>query len=246
MSPTLAIQELAIAVAAPDSNPILLTPTFLKGSGIVPQDWELARQPRLTPQMAQVAFTNGINLIAQAGTMTFLESLSGHRAESRGGNTDPLQPKIPDLAQKYINALPQLDYRAAAINPRSFLTFPDAGEATERSRGDDAARNYINALFAPAPWQNAGSEPLKANLNLTYTLDGRKFNLTISEVKLQRDEEAPQMAVLFSGNFPNPLEGESSTSLGVPEKLEQLQQAIAQWQQNWDSYRHLLGQFLGE
>ncbi|MEM9541182.1 MAG: hypothetical protein AAGA60_16970 [Cyanobacteria bacterium P01_E01_bin.42] len=225
MSPTLAIQELAIALAAPDSNPILLTPTFLKGSGIVSQDWELARQPRLTPQMAQVAFTNGINLIAQAGTMTFLESLSG--------NTDPLQPKIPDLAQKYINALPQLDYRAAAINPRSFLTFPDAG--------DDAARNYINALFAPAPWQNAGSEPLKANLNLTYTLDGRKFNLTISEVKLQRDEEAPQMAVLFSGNFPNPLEGESNT-----EKLEQLQQAIAQWQPNWDSYRHLLGQFLGE
>ncbi|MBP0018257.1 MAG: hypothetical protein J7647_12015 [Cyanobacteria bacterium SBLK] len=230
MSPTLAIQELAIAIAAPDSNPILLTPTFLKGSGIVPQDWELARQPRLTPQMAQVAFTNGINLIAQAGTMTFLESLSG--------NTDPLQPKIPDLAQKYINALPQLDYRAAAINPRSFLTFPDGG--------DDAARNYINALFAPAPWQSAGSEPLKANLNFTYTLDGRKFNLTISEVKLQRDEEAPQMAVLFSGNFPNPLEGDSSTSLGVPEKLEQLQQAIAQWQLNWESYRHLLGQFLGE
>jgi hypothetical protein len=225
MSPTLAIQELAIAIAAPDSNPILLTPTFLKGSGIVPQDWELARQPRLTPQMAQVAFTNGINLIAQAGTMTFLESLSG--------NTYPLQPKIPDLAQKYINALPQLDYRAAAINPRSFLTFPDAG--------DDAARNYINALFAPAPWQNAGSEPLKANLNLTYTLDGRKFNLTISEVKLQRDEEAPQMAVLFSGNFPNSLEGESNA-----EKLAQLQQAIAQWQQNWDSYRQLLAQFLGE
>lgn len=189
MSPTLAIQELAIAIATPDSNPILLTPTFLKGSGIVPQDWELARQPRLTPQIAQVTFNNGINLIAQAGTMTFLESLSG--------NTDSLQPQIPDLAQKYINALPQLDYRAAAINPRSFLTFPDAE--------NDVARNYINALFAPAPWQNAGSEPLKANLNLTYTLDGRKFNLTISEVKLQRDEEAPQMAVLFSGNFPNGL-----------------------------------------
>ncbi|MEM9544134.1 MAG: hypothetical protein AAGA60_32195 [Cyanobacteria bacterium P01_E01_bin.42] len=49
------------------------------------------------------------------------------------------------------------------------------------------------------------------------------------------------MAVLFSGNFPNPLEGESNT-----EKLEQLQQAIAQWQPNWDSYRYLLGQFLGE
>ncbi|MEM9544135.1 MAG: hypothetical protein AAGA60_32200 [Cyanobacteria bacterium P01_E01_bin.42] len=51
MSPNLAIQELAIAVAAPDSNPILLTPTFLKGSGIVPQDWELARQPPQFPHL---------------------------------------------------------------------------------------------------------------------------------------------------------------------------------------------------
>ncbi|NJL00612.1 MAG: hypothetical protein HC910_08585 [Spirulinaceae cyanobacterium SM2_1_0] len=29
-------QELTLTLAAPDNNPILLTPTFLKGSGIIP------------------------------------------------------------------------------------------------------------------------------------------------------------------------------------------------------------------
>ncbi|NJL00133.1 MAG: hypothetical protein HC910_06015 [Spirulinaceae cyanobacterium SM2_1_0] len=42
-------QELTPTLAAPDNNPILLTPTFLKGSGIIPPDWQLARQPRLMP-----------------------------------------------------------------------------------------------------------------------------------------------------------------------------------------------------
>ncbi|NJL00456.1 MAG: hypothetical protein HC910_07750 [Spirulinaceae cyanobacterium SM2_1_0] len=55
-------QELTLTLAAPDNNPILLTPTFLKGSGIIPPDWSLARQPRLTPQLAQIPFTNGVSL----------------------------------------------------------------------------------------------------------------------------------------------------------------------------------------
>jgi len=222
MKAKLAIQELAIAIAAPDSNPILLTPTFLKGSGIIPPEWELASSPRLTPQMAQVSFTNGINLIAQAGTMTFLQSIPT--------DGDLSNIHISQLATKYINVLPQLDYSAVAINPRSFLTFPDEPE--------EGARNYINHLFAPAPWLHAADEPLKASLNFTTTLDKQKFNLTINEVKLQRNEEEPQMAVLFSGNFPYPLEGDSSG-----EKLEKLHQCIGQWMPSLERYRQLVEQF---
>ncbi|MBP0035483.1 MAG: hypothetical protein J7524_20320 [Roseofilum sp. Belize BBD 4] len=222
MKATLAIQELAIAIAAPDFNPILLTPTFLKGSGIIPPEWELASSPRLTPQMAQVSFTNGINLIAQAGTMTFLQSIPP--------DGDLSNITIPQLATKYINVLPQLDYSAIAINPRSFLTFPDEPE--------EGARNYINHLFAPAPWLDAADEPMKASLNFTTTLDQHKFNLTINEVKLQRNEEAPQMAVLFSGNFPYPLEGDSSG-----EKHEKLHQCIGQWMPSLERYRQLVEQF---
>ncbi|NJO52344.1 MAG: hypothetical protein HC840_26430 [Leptolyngbyaceae cyanobacterium RM2_2_4] len=40
-------QELTLTLAAPDNNPILLTPTFLKGSGIIPP--RLATRPSTSP-----------------------------------------------------------------------------------------------------------------------------------------------------------------------------------------------------
>ena len=55
-------QELPLTLAAPGHTPLLLPPTFLQGSGIIPPDWPLARQPRLTPQLAQISFTNGASL----------------------------------------------------------------------------------------------------------------------------------------------------------------------------------------
>jgi hypothetical protein len=43
MTPTVTIQELALALTAKNHSPTLLNSDFLKYSGIVPPDWELAR-----------------------------------------------------------------------------------------------------------------------------------------------------------------------------------------------------------
>ncbi|MBD2492438.1 hypothetical protein [Aulosira sp. FACHB-615] len=65
MSQSLSIQEIAIVIATKQYNPTILTPDFLKYSGIVPIEWELAQQPVLTNSNAQVVFQNGISIIAQ-------------------------------------------------------------------------------------------------------------------------------------------------------------------------------------
>ncbi|MGB0560198.1 MAG: hypothetical protein ACPGVO_00130, partial [Spirulinaceae cyanobacterium] len=217
------IQELTLTLAAPDCNPILLTPNFLKGSGIIPSEWELARKPTLTPKIAQISFTNGINLISQPGSLTLIQALAP--------DSDPNSLKTPELAQKYAQALPNLDYQALSINPRTFLTFPDDN--------DDAARQYLNNLLAPAPWQNAGTAPLKATLNLNYTFGERTLNLSINEIKLQKEDQSAQHAVLFSGNVPQKINAESEG-----EKLDQLRNAIGQWRQVWDTYQGLFQQFM--
>ncbi|MBX9255594.1 hypothetical protein H1Q63_16925, partial [Desmonostoc muscorum CCALA 125] len=56
MSQSLNIQEIAIAIAAKQHNPTILTPDFLKYSGIVPSDWELSKPPIITDSAAQVVF----------------------------------------------------------------------------------------------------------------------------------------------------------------------------------------------
>ena len=60
------IQELSITIAAKELDPTLLSEQFLKFSGIVPNEWELARQPVLNPGGSQVMFKNGVVYIEDA------------------------------------------------------------------------------------------------------------------------------------------------------------------------------------
>ncbi len=226
MNSTLAIQELAIVVAAKNHNPTLLTPDFLKYSGIVPADWELARTPLLSSQVAQVAFTNGISLIAQPNAITFVESLSGKASE---------EVKISEIARKYVETLPNIAYQSVSIHPRSFLTFEEKQE--------DAACNYIaSTLLSSSSWQDFGIGSVKAAVNLVYTLVGRQLNLTVNEVRLQLPEQEPVPAVLFSGNFAYEIAGDTES-----ERLHHLYQLLENWLTDLETYRELvLQQMLGK
>ena len=143
----------------PDSqnhSPTLLNSDFLKYSGIVPSDWELARPPILGPQISQVAFTNGINIVAQSNAITFIESLSAKPLE---------YTKIPAVIRKYVEALPRTDYQTLSINPRSFVTFEEGNE--------NAASEYITStLLSKGTWSDVGKARVKAAVNLVYSLWG--------------------------------------------------------------------------
>lgn len=46
-----------------------------------------------------------------------------------------------------------------------------------------------------------GQAPVKAAVNLVYSLNAREFNLSVAEAMLQLPESEPKPAVLFSGSF---------------------------------------------
>jgi len=150
MTPKITIQELALALTVKNHSPTLLNSDFLKHSGIVPPDWEVARPPIFSPQISQVAFTNGINIVAQSNAITFIESLS----------TKPLEDtKIPAVIRTYFEALPRTDYQTFSINPRSFVTFEEGDE--------NAASEYITStLLSKGTWSDVGKDPVKAAVNL--------------------------------------------------------------------------------
>jgi hypothetical protein len=216
------IQELSIVFNAPDCNPILFTPNFLKGSGIIPGDWQLAHQPQLSPQAAQISFTNGISIIAQPTSLVLIQSL---------GRTDDLQQvKIDDLAHKHLKALPNLEYQTIVLNPRSIVTFPDQNQ--------QVAHEFIFRLLAPAPWQNFDDARLQAKLNLIYTFQKCELNLNISEISLRQEGLDPVGAVFFSGSFAKPIKGDSAG-----ENFEQMAQHIDAWRDLTMIYRKVLQQF---
>ncbi|MGB3691993.1 MAG: hypothetical protein WA865_08880 [Spirulinaceae cyanobacterium] len=229
MNPKITIQELSILVTSPNHNPSLLTPDFLAGSGIVPKDWQLARPPLMKPQLSQIAFTNGINLVAQPGSLTFTESIK-KQDEEQTEDTEDL--KVSTIARQYVQTLPNLDYRAVAINPRSFLTFEVEDEF--------AARDYIVKHFlTPAPWLEVGTTPARASLNLAYAFEATKLNLTIAEVKLQQEDKPATPAILFSGNFPYKI---TETSNG--QKQSQLFTFLEHWQRDLELFGQTMDKFL--
>jgi len=222
MNKTLEIQELAIVVVAKNHNPTLLNPDFLKCSGIIPAEWELARQPVYTNQVAQLVFQNGLSLVAQADRIIFLEEL---------GSKAPDEIQTPPLAYQYLQALPHGDYQAVGINTRGYVAFPGESEG---------AHQYLfNTLFAPGPWQEMGTEPVRAGVNLVYTFERNRLHLSINAAAMQLPEQAQVPVVVFGGNFDYDL-----TALPESDRLGEIKPILDHWQTDLETYRNVVHQFL--
>lgn len=231
MKPTPAIAELAISIVAKNLNPTLLTADFLQYSGIVPSHWQLASAPILNAKLAYVAYSNGINISIQSGTITFSENIFSENSQAKALES----VAIPTLARQYAKTLPNASYQSAAIKPKSFFTFDDAG--------DDAARNYINrTLLAPGGWQEIDSYPVAATLSLAYTLKRGLFNLKVEQVQLRLGGKPSQAAILFSGSFPYRIAGDTPS-----QRQELLWRILDNWRSDLETYREIIYErFLGQ
>ncbi|MEH2058175.1 MAG: hypothetical protein V7K97_18835 [Nostoc sp.] len=218
MSQSLITQEFGIIIAAKNHNPTLLNSDFLKYSGIVPTEWELARQPISTPQVSQIAFTNGVLIVAEPTRVIFIEAIEGKAVA---------EIIVADIAKKYVQTLPNVEYEAVGLNPRSYMSF---------DQQQDAARQYLaEMLLSPGPWQEVGTAPVRATLNLVYTLERCPFYLTVSEAALRNPDETSTPIVLFNGSFSYQVIGET-----VPERLKNLHQLIDNWQADLLTYQDII------
>lgn len=218
MNRNLDIQELSIVIAVRNHNPTLLTVDFLKGSGIVPADWELQRPPVLAAGSAQVMFTNGVNIVVNPQAIACSEPLETNTLDDI---------KIPKIAGKYVATLPNLDYQAVGINPKRFITFEE--------QGDGAYKYITETILARGSWQNFGIAPMRAAINLIYTLEGRQLAVNINEARIQLPNKEPIPAILFAGNFHYNLAGETGE-----QRVRNLHQCLEDWQVDLQIYQELV------
>jgi hypothetical protein len=222
MNQTLDVQELSLVIAVERQDPSLLTPDFLRYSGIIPQDWELSRQPVRGQQAAQVSYQNGVSIIAYPDRTVFVEPLS----EKAEGSVE-----LPHLAQRYSEVLRNLNFQAVGVNFRGHVLFPGA---------EDSAHQYLcNTLLSPASWQTIGTAPMRAGLNLVYTFERNTLSLSVQEAMMQLPEQERVPVVVFAANFENQLQNRPQ-----PEQLTGLQQAITSWQDDLGNYRQVVGKLL--
>lgn len=211
-----AIQELAIMIAAKNHRPNLLNLPFLQCSDIVPEDWELARQPVSSNQVAQVVFKNGINLTAQGNRVTLTEAIA---------NKPPEDTQVPQIAYRYVHALPKVEYEAVTVNVRRVVSTDDAG-------GD----NYIvNKLVAPGPWTQVGNETAKASVQFSYALEGKQLILSVNQGQAQLPDNQSAPVILFTGSFNYAVSATEQQA-----RLASVSQIFGAWQQDLAAFSDII------
>jgi hypothetical protein len=215
----LILQELGIVVAMQQPNPNIITVEFLKLSGIIPIEWQLAREPINTEYHSRLLFTNGVSIAAEPNRIMFGETI---------GDKDLNTLTIASIAQKYLNIFKLAQYQAVGINIRSHSLQPDPHAATQ----------YINhQLLNDGSWQNYGTAPIQASLNVVYTLPGRQLNLEIAAAQIQLTEREITPIILFTGNFEYNL-----TTSETSKDLVAISQILGNWQTDLSTYHELISE----
>lgn len=212
------IKEIALTLAIAQLDPSMLTEQFLKFSGIIPSDWELARQPVVNQAAAQLVFKNGASLLAQPRSVTFLEGINDKPVEAIA---------IAKLAQIFLEKLPNADYQGVTISPKTLIPLPDQA---------DGARKFITGtLLSPGPWQDFGKAPMQAGIDLLYEFEGCQLNLKVNQAVLQIPDRQPVSALLFSGNFNYRL-----TNPNPQERIKVASQYLAAWQSDVETFNSMV------
>ena len=219
MSQTLEIQELAIVITAKNYDPSLLNPGFLKYSGIVASDWELAKKPIITNRGAQIVFNNGVYIAAQPNRLMFVEALNNKE--------DLNNAEIPSLTRRYIEILRTIEYQAVGINFRGYKSCTNT--TVEEN-------NYlIDNFIQPGEWQNCGTKPVKAGLNLAFDYGDKQLSLSINEAGLKLPDSEQVPIILFSGNFNYDLSSEE-----LDQVLPKLNSVVTNWHQDLEIYTEVI------
>ncbi|MFN5515228.1 MAG: hypothetical protein ACK5CA_10880 [Cyanobacteriota bacterium] len=218
------IREITLTIAAKNLDPTLLSEQFLKFSGIVPNDLELARQPTLNPAGSQLMFKNGLGIVAQPRVVNFMETLTGKEIED---------VSAPQVARQFIAKLPNAEYQGVTISPKCLIPFPN---------DPDGARKYITqTLLAPGSWQNFGKAPVQAGINFLYQFEGCQLNLNVNQAMLQIPDQKPVAAILFTGNF------NYATDHPTPaERIKIIDQYLSAWQSDVQTFQQMIEErFMG-
>jgi hypothetical protein len=210
------IQEMGMVVATEAYNPTILTPDFLKFGGIVPVEWELERQPIQSNAVSQVAYKNGVVIVAQPNRLIFSQPILPEQP-----------PLIEAITQAYIKLQPQVSYQAVGLNFSGYV-FAD-------QLGFTAQDYLLKTLMAPGSWQKVGQTAPQATIRLSYGLETAVLSLEIGEVVVRSPEQAERSAILFTANFHRDL-----NQIRPEARLQAIAAVVNNWKADLQQYQEIV------
>lgn len=193
-------EDVSVVLVGQNHNPTLLNPDFLANKGIVPADWKLAAPPVCLEPFAQVAYANDVVFTAQLKKVVISQSRKDSSFEDS---------PVADLAKRYLEVVPLVDYQAVGINARLWFLFDKDVEA-------QLALN--ECLFKDGPWREFKDYQGMGSAKMTYPLDDGVLNLSVEAAHVESPLFEETGGVRFGANFHRDLPGstqeDSATRLG--------------------------------
>jgi len=172
--------EFTIIVLASANNPSILNPDFLRINEIVEKDFSPIESIS-TPPVSHVKYKEKVAITVDAERLTFVDA-----DEER----IPLSSPVPSIAEKYIEVLRHVPYKAVGIN---FNGYYDCSHI-------DPRQYILNKFIKKGPWNEyEGAEP-SVGLNFSYKMGEITLNLNVAPaVTRKRERTFPSIAI--NSNF---------------------------------------------
>lgn len=223
-NPSFILQETGIVLGIPQQDPTFFNLDFLTYTGIIPGDWDLSSQPQRSPQSSRLSFHNDVSLVAEPQQTLFVETL---------GEKGMDEIQVPQVAIRFVDIMKNINFTSLQINFRGYVAFPDAPKA--------AHDYFFKAFLAPGPWQNVGTAPVRGGLNLMYTFENKKLDLTAQEAAIRRLDESSVAALVFTGSFESDIAG-----LDPQSRLEGVRQGIDAWNGDLKQFIDVVSRFFNQ
>jgi hypothetical protein len=223
MTRTVTVQEIVAILATQGQTPSVINAEFLKYSGIIPDDWELIRQPIYTEEVAQIAYNTNVTVTVQPNRIVVAQALEDQITDDLVGT---------QIARKLATALPKVNYRAFGFNAIGYVPFPE---------GKTAIYHYLNqTLLAPGPWQDFKGASVDPAFEFAYNLPQGRLSLSAREAVLRkRDQDEDGLPIVsFTGTIEHVLHQTEASA-----RLEALMGCLDHWQDDLQTYTDLVNNY---
>ncbi|QDZ38657.1 hypothetical protein FRE64_01080 [Euhalothece natronophila Z-M001] len=220
------VQEIAITLVVKGLNPAMLTLENCHAWGVIPEDWELSKNPMISSQQARLNFKNGVNVMAKPHQINFAEPIPVKGVEGM---------KFAAVAKQFVDQLTQVNYQQLRIEPRLIIVF---------NHQENDLRNYprefiLDYLMASGPWLNVGERSPQIAVNFTYQFPEYQLQLNIQEGYSQQSNQSSVRGLVFSGSFIYPINEKKSR--------ESIKGEIDTWSNQLNQFQTIVKeQFLGK
>ncbi len=210
--------EMSVVLITKQNDPSILNPDFLRYNGIVDKTLRPIQPPISTPLFSQVVFERDIDVRAEPNRFVF---------EQKGQPLNEGECMVPEVAERFVQAVSHIPYIAIGINAKSLRTL-----------NDKSGYSVADTLLGGSEWMSFRDLRPNVYLKAVYSYETRKITLDVGRVSTTRDDGVVGQRMLFQANIHRDIAAKSQE-----QRIERASGILGGWKSDISDFNDLVAKF---